>query len=228
MALPVVHQSWRDVAFLHWRVDVDAVVALLPEELEPDLVDGSAWVSITPFRVERFRVAGLPPGPFASAFCETNVRTYVRNRDGVDGLWFLSLDVSEVLNAVGGRLVAAPYYLAEMSVDTDGPEGTVRYRARRRVGPAAGHDLVVAPGAPIGAGDETAALLAGRWRAFTRPGGVLLVVAVEHGRWPLHSAEAVQVDESLLAAAGLPVPTDEPLVHFADGVDARLGRPRPA
>src|SRR3954469_2832949 len=78
---PAVHQGWRDVAMLHWRYPSDVVAALLPDELEVDVVDGSAWVSLTPFMVKGFRVTGLPSLPFLSDFEETNLRTYARARD---------------------------------------------------------------------------------------------------------------------------------------------------
>jgi uncharacterized protein YqjF (DUF2071 family) len=226
VAVPLVRQSWRQVSFLHWRVDGDQLAHVLPDGLTPDLVDGSAWLGLTPFRVEQFRVLGVPALPFCS-FLETNLRTYVRHRDGQDGIWFFSLDVSSRLNAAGGRMVA-PYHLSAMSLD-DGE--CVRYRSRRRRGPAY-HDITIAPGAPIAAAgdDDPVTLLTGRWRAFSqRPGGRLLQVPVRHQPWPLQTATLVALDESILAAAGFGSPASEPLVHHsAAGVDARLGPPRPA
>ena len=222
----VVQQSWRDVTFLHWRIGPEILAPHLPRALVPDVVDGSAWVSLTPFRVERFRVLGLPPVPVVSSFSETNLRTYVRDADGRDGLWFLSLDVSSTVNAAFGRL-AVPYHLARMSVTDD---GQLRYRCRRLVGPAAQHDIRIEVGEPLGAGHDgdVAASLSGRWRAFPGAAGrALAVVPVEHEPWPLCHARLVDIDESISAAAGLPEPAEEPLVHFSAGVDARLGPPRP-
>jgi uncharacterized protein len=39
VVVPAVHQAWRKVTFLHWRVDPTALTPLLPEVLEPDVVD---------------------------------------------------------------------------------------------------------------------------------------------------------------------------------------------
>ncbi len=75
VAAPVVGQTWRRVTFIHWRFDPDAIGRRLPKGLTVDTVDGSAWVSMTPFQVEHLRVLGLPALPPASAFSETNVRT---------------------------------------------------------------------------------------------------------------------------------------------------------
>src|SRR4051812_12905980 len=114
--VPLFRQDWTLAAFLHWRYPADVVAALLPPGLEPDIVDGSAWVSLTPFRVERFRPLGLVPVPFGSSFPETNVRTYVRGPNGRDGLWFLSLDVPSPTNVMAGRLIGAAYQLSSMQI----------------------------------------------------------------------------------------------------------------
>jgi uncharacterized protein YqjF (DUF2071 family) len=42
VSFPLLRQSWRDVAFLHWRVDPELLQRHLPQGLEVDLVDGSA------------------------------------------------------------------------------------------------------------------------------------------------------------------------------------------
>jgi uncharacterized protein len=221
---PAVMQSWRHVSFLHWRIDADRLAALLPDPLEPDVIDGSAWVAITPFRVDRLQIIGLP-FPFSTPFAETNVRTYVRHPNGVDGLWFLSLDVSSSLNFLAGRTLA-PYHLASMSVEGDDP---VTYRSQRLSG-RADHEIVVQPGPSMDPGPERdlAELLTGRWRAFTSlPGGRLAVVPVEHERWPLQHGSLMHLGQTLLKAAGLPDLDEDPLVHYSPGVDARIGPPRP-
>jgi uncharacterized protein len=221
---PAVTQSWRQVSFLHWRIDADRLAGFLPDPLEPDVIDGSAWVAITPFRVDRLTMIGLPV-PFSTPFAETNVRTYARHPNGVDGLWFLSLDVSSSLNFLAGRTLA-PYHPASMSVEGDDP---VMYRSQRLSG-GADHEIVVQPGPSIDPGPERdlAELLTGRWRAFTSlPGGKLAVVPVQHQRWPLQHSTLTHLDQTLLTAAGLPDLVEDPLVHYSSGVDARIGAPRP-
>ena len=219
-----VRQSWRTMTFLHWPIDPAIIQSRLPEGLVPDVIDGSAWVGLTPFRLERFRLLGGIPLPPSSTFPETNLRTYVRDRQGRDGLWFFSLDVSNPLNVVGGRVGGVPYHWSAMSVS-----GTtsVRYRCDRRLGPPARHDITIRPGAALPDDDPRAlaGLLAGRWRAYVRYAGRLVVVPVEHQPWPLRSATIEHLDETLTVAAGLPRRGDEPLVHFSDGVDASLGLP---
>jgi uncharacterized protein YqjF (DUF2071 family) len=220
----MVEQTWRQVTFLHWRTDPQAVAALLPRGLVPDVVDGASWVSIVAFDVAGFKVCGLPLQLASSSFGETNLRTYVRDGSGRDGIWFLSIDVPNPLNIAGGRVLGVPYYLSAMRVHKG--DGVVEYRCRRRGSRHTGHDLVIQPGPSLDGGERTIAdVLAGRWRAFSWVGG-LIDVPVEHESWSLQEARVARLDESIFLAAGLSRPPGEPLVHFADGLHARLGPPR--
>jgi uncharacterized protein YqjF (DUF2071 family) len=221
---PVVKQTWRHVCFVHWRIAVECVRRLLPPGLVPEILHGSAWVSIVAFSVEDFRVIGVPPRPGRGAFPETNVRTYVQRPSGRDGIWFFSLDVPSLLNVAGGRAIGVPYRVASMRLDDT--DRLIRYRSVRRFGRPAGHDLAVAPG-PLVTGPELrlAESLAGRWRAYSNVGR-LLEVPVEHEPWSLHQARLVRLDQNLLEAAGLAPEDSDPIVNYADRVHARLGRPR--
>ncbi len=223
--LPVLFQSWRQVAFLHWRYEPDTVQRLLPPGLTCDVVDGSAWISLTPFLVEGFRLPGTPSLPVVSRFPETNLRTYVRDGNGDDGLWFLSIDVDSAVMAIAARVgLGIPYLPADMVVEVG---HTVRYESRRLADPPARHRIEVRPGAEVAELSERDSALVGRWRAFARPAGRLVQVPVEHEPWPVRAGEIVELDESLTRAAGLPPPHGEPVVHYSDGVDARFGPPRP-
>jgi uncharacterized protein YqjF (DUF2071 family) len=84
-------QTWDDLLFLHYRVPAEQVARLVPQGLEVDQHDGSAWVSVTPFVITGFRLRGTFPIPFLSTFAELNARTYV-TADGKPGVFFFSLD----------------------------------------------------------------------------------------------------------------------------------------
>jgi uncharacterized protein len=203
------------------------VQRLLPRGLTVQTYDGTAWVSLTPFVVRGFRPPGLPALPWLSSFPETNVRTYVVDESGRDGLWFLSLDVSRLVTVLGARLgLGLPYHWADMRVGSD---ERIAYRSRRWWSPAASHHIVVEPGRAFAAEElsERDHFLTGRWRAYSRHGGRLLAVPVQHQPWPLGEARIHRLDENLLAAAGLPPTSDEPITHFSPGVDVRFGPPQP-
>jgi uncharacterized protein len=67
---PVMVQHWADVVFAHWRYDPDIVQRLLPPDVIVDVHDGSAWVALVPFRMERLGLPGLAPLPFVGRFPE--------------------------------------------------------------------------------------------------------------------------------------------------------------
>lgn len=223
---PAMLQRWSVASFLHWRVDVAAVRPLVAPELEVDTFDGSAWVGLVPFRM-----AMRPPiGPAVPGltFPETNVRTYVRDRDGRRGLWFLSLDVPRAAAVVAARLaLGLPYAWSAMSIEQVGRSAT--YRARRRA-PMLG----VTSSATVRMGralarrevDELTDFLTARFRMFAHGPMGLYVLPVEHRPWTLHAATAGAVEDGLVAAAGLPQPVGPPLVHASHGVEVRVGIPR--
>ena len=223
VGLPVARQQWQALTFLHWAYDPDQVRRLVPPPLQVDTWDGRACVSLTPFLMADFRLGCLPAVKGVSTFPETNVRTYVRGPDGRDGLWFLSLEADSFPTVVGATAVyGVPYRWADMAVELG---ETVRYRSRRRFGSAAGHDITVRVERPCPEPSDRDYWLTGRWRAWTRIAGRLATAAVHHQPWSLWEATLLNLEQSLLAAVGLPEPAGAPLVQYSPGVDVRLGPP---
>lgn len=225
---PMALQRWESVTFVHWSYEPADVEALLPQGLAPDLYQGRAWVSLTPFLMTRTRTPGMPSVPGVSTFPETNVRTYVRDHTSRDGLYFLTLECTRSATLAARPALQLPYSWARMSVDRQAQ--TVRYTSTRRLPPndAADLDLTVQIGDPIPESQRSALddWLTGRWRAFTGKGQVRACVNVEHEPWPLHTAAITHCSGGLVAATGVPAPAGEPLVHFSPRVDVRLDRPR--
>ena len=134
-------------------------------------------------------------------------------------------------NILLGRWAGLPYELAEMVIDevpVDAPDGehdqVVRYRGQRR-GSSAGYDLTLRVGAAI----EQSPLdvfLTGRWSAYSRLGRRLVRFDVHHEPWPLQHAAVESMTETILAAAGIPHPTNSPRTHFATAVHAALAPAR--
>jgi uncharacterized protein YqjF (DUF2071 family) len=232
---PVLRASWLNVAFLHWRAVPETVQALLPKGLTVDVHEGSAWLSLVPHVMADMRPLGLPllpdltavPGGFLpdlSSTPETNLRTYVRGPDGRDGLWFFSLDVpSAGLAAALRAFVGAPYFAGRLSIERT--DHTVQY-AGSRVGGNERYEVKVRPGGLLDEVSPLAVWLTGRWRAYSRHVGRLLVTPVAHEPWPLRSATVDGFTENLAASAHLPA-MEAPLVHFSEGVTTvRVGVPR--
>ena len=51
--------TWRDLLFMHWPVDVEALRPLVPPSLSIDTFEGSAWLGVVPFQYDR-REAPFP------------------------------------------------------------------------------------------------------------------------------------------------------------------------
>jgi len=116
----VMGQTWEDLLFAHWRVPAAAVREHIPDGLEVDEHDGTAWLGVTPFRLTGLRGRGMLPIPYVSSFLELNVRTYVRAEDK-PGIWFFSLDASSrVAVEVARRMYKLPYFHARMSASRRG------------------------------------------------------------------------------------------------------------
>lgn len=221
---PVIRQWWLDLTFLHWRYEPSAIRPLVPQALELDIYDGAAWLGLVPFRIEGLTHPRAPALPWLSNFPETNVRTYVIDRHGRRGVWFFSLDAARLAAVIGARAAyALPYFWASMRVDRDAR--SVRYCSKRRAGPPAHCDIEVDIGPPIPNPSELEVFLTARFRLYAERGGRLLQALVEHPPWPLQRASVGRRDETMVRAAGLPDPSDEPLAHFANRVDVITGWP---
>lgn len=219
--LPVSLQRWESIAFLHWPCRAEDVAAHLPDGLVPDVVDGAAWVALTPFLMRDLRAPGVPALPPWSRLAEVNVRTYVRHpASGTDGLWFLRLLCSSGAVVAGLRALGLPYVRAAGAVAD--AAGAARYVARTRDAGRLRADVV--PGGRTSP-DPWLTSVTGRWNAYTRRAGRLWRVPVEHAPWPLHEAVVERLDTDLLTACGLPVPSAPPHVTWSPGVDVRLGPP---
>lgn len=210
---------WETVTFLHWRFEPSVVQRLLPPGLTVQTCEGSAWVGLVPFVM----VVAAPMGttvPWASRFCETNVRTYVRDRSGRSGIWFLSLDAARLGAVVVARTTyRLPYFWSRMRLSTAGPVVTYTC-ARRWPGPAgARSEAVVRVGAPLARGELSTLdhFLTARWVLFSVAGSRYRYAQAEHPPWPLRRAQVLHLDDELVAAAGLPRPDAEPLAHHSDG-----------
>jgi uncharacterized protein YqjF (DUF2071 family) len=128
---PVLKMNWNRLLFAHWRIPPAEIQKTLPRGLEVDVFDGSAWLAIVPFFMERVHPVGLPPMPWLSWFQEMNVRTYVRDVKGNPGVWFYSLVCNQPIAVEGARrLFHLNYVHARMHAYVN-VSGTVDYFSRR-------------------------------------------------------------------------------------------------
>jgi uncharacterized protein YqjF (DUF2071 family) len=222
-------QSWRDLTFLHWAVDPARVAPLLPPGTRPDVFEGRTYVGLVPFRMVGVTV-GRVPVPYFGSFLETNVRLYSVDDRGRRGVVFLSLDVDRAVVVPAIRAtVGAPYRWARMGFERSAVAAgdLVRYDAVVRGGRHPQSHVVVRAGQvrePTPLDD----FLTARWAAHVRRPLGTTFVRNRHDVWPLRDAEVLELDDGLVADAGLPGLADRPPDHvaFSDGVHAEFTRPR--
>lgn len=224
----IMLQRWDRLAFLHWSFDPPAVQRLLPRGLTVEPFEDRAWVGLVPFFM-RVSTGGGRNVPWASNFCETNVRTYVRDEQGQSGIWFFSLDAARLGAVIVARTTyRLPYFWSDMDIAIDAT--SARYESVRRwPGPRGARCRVhLALGDPYEAHELTERdhFLTARWMLFSSTARQRQRFArAWHDPWPVVRAEAVDVHDELLRAAGLPATDDAPLVHWSPGVDVRIGLP---
>jgi uncharacterized protein YqjF (DUF2071 family) len=225
---PAMLQRWTQLSFVHWAYEPEAVQGILPPELAVDPFDGAAWVGLIPFRLA-IRRPGVPYVPWLSRFAETNLRTYVIGPDGRRGIWFLSLDAARFAAvAVARSSYRLPYMWADAAIRTR--HDTIRYLGTRRwPAPSATYDLTLRIGASVDRPSELEGFWTARWHLFSPapqplpPRRIELdVTTVTHPPWPLHRAEVVALEETLLRASGLPEPSGAPVALYSPGVSTRF------
>ena len=216
----IMTQTWHDLLFAHWPVDVRQLREKVPPGLDLDLFDNEAWIGIVPFHMTNVAPRGLPALPWVSAFPELNVRTYVRVH-GIPGVYFFSLDAGNPVAVGAARtLFALPYYTADMESLVSGDR--VSYRSHRRSSDEAAFEAEYGPSGPASppAPGSREAFLTERYCLFTVDSEfVVHRLDIHHPPWPLQPAEARITINTMAQAAGLRLPAVSPLLHFSKRQD---------
>jgi uncharacterized protein len=216
-------QRWRDLLFAHWPIPAEEVARLLPAGLQVDTFDGSAWLGVVPFWMDRVQLRGLPRIPGVSRFPELNLRTYVREENtNRAGVYFFCLEAANPLAVAMARIAFhLPYHWARMSVQARGDREftyqserllspkPVRFRAHYR---GLGRMRAIEQGRP----GTVEYFLTERYCLFTaNHHGELLRGDIHHEPWPLEAAEAEIELNELPGAYGIRIPDIPPLLHYS-------------
>ncbi len=212
--------------FAHWPLAPGVLRPLIPEVLELDLREGSAWVAVTPFLITGLRPRGLPPIPGASNFLELNVRTYVRYRER-PGVFFFSLDAASLPAVLGARAsYHLPYYHAKMvqKQTAAGFEYASHRRERGKTAALVAHYIPVAEVQPPRPGSFERWLVE-RYCLYAPHQGRLYRADIHHVPWPLQEAKADFEVNTMAEAAGIELPRLNPVCHFAKELDVLVWAP---
>lgn len=214
----VMAQSWHDLLFAHWPIEVAQLRPHIPAPLAIDTFEGTAWLGVVPFRMSGVRLRGTPALPWLSAFPELNVRTYVVAKDK-PGVWFFSLDArNAVAVAIARAWFHLPYFRARMSCEVK--DGWIAYRSERtrrgtRSGVLNGRYRAVSEAFYAKAG-SLEHFLTERYCLYAADGGGgIFRGEIHHGPWPLQSAEAELSRNTMADAAEIQLPAGKPLLHFS-------------
>ncbi|WP_299241134.1 DUF2071 domain-containing protein [uncultured Aquimarina sp.] len=113
------YQEWNNAIFLHWKVDYDELKKFVPKELEIDLFEGDAWVSLVAFSMEKIRPKYLPYFTPISNFNEINIRTYIKSGKKT-GVYFLSIEGGKKISCkIAKKISELPYRYSKMKRESD-------------------------------------------------------------------------------------------------------------
>lgn len=228
------YQRWSKLTFLHWKVDASTLQCLLPDCLQVQQFDGSAWLGVVPFSMERIRPWWSPPVPGISWFLETNVRTYVVDERGTAGVWFFTLDCnSRIAVKLARTFWHLPYKSAFLSLELqrsptlDSPT-RILYAGVRKESPVAEYELSLSLPSNAGTHAQPHTLehfLVERYLLFaTDHKGRLRTGRVHHAPYQLVTPASIAGAQSLTSAiAGQELSISAAdHVAFCAGVDVRV------
>ena len=219
---------WHDLLFMHYPIQPGLIRHLIPQDLQIDSFDGSAWIGIVPFRMTGVAPRFVPSIPPISNFPELNVRTYV-TVDGKPGVWFFCLEATKKLAVrIARKFFYLPYMDAMIKFQDHGiDQGKwIEYdsrRTHRNETPA----VLRMRYRPIGDKFEAVSgslehFLTARYCLYSAdPRGRVYRGEIDHPPWQLQSAEAIVEANTMTDWLGIEIPNVDPLLHFSRYTNVR-------
>ena len=121
---------------------------------------------------------------------------------------------------VARTVFSLPYCFAHARHTVDGADHVYTLHRRRphAARPTAEMRFTVGERIPDDDVDDLDHFLTARGALVTTRFGRLRYGAVTHVRWPLHRLDAVEIDQNVIEAGGLPSPVGEPIARYSPGV----------
>ena len=221
---PLMHQTWGKLLFMHWRIEARELRPLIPEQLEIDTFDGTAWIGIVPFTM--WDIRALPPFmpvvPGFSSAHELNVRTYV-HYEGVPGVWFFSLDCNSPAAVMAARtFYHLPYY--DAAIDFEQSSHTIDYALKRLDDPPAQFrgSWNIGEMMAFSHPESLDFFLTERYCLYSQAGGDLYRARIFHQPWPLQKATLSYYESTMIEALNVKAFNDEPVLHYAEEIDVDI------
>ena len=216
-----ISQEWRDLTFMHWKVDAEKLKPHLPSRLEIDMFEGEAYVGVIPFMMKNVRPRGLPSVPGISTFAEFNVRTYVV-KDGQPGVFFLTLDAKSMLTCFHApRAYGLAYRYAKANVKRN--EDALKWQSRRSSDGAQLRGTSNPKGSIQSAASGTLEFfLFERYCLYTEHQDCLRRAYVYHQPWSFQEGDVELETNTLLESYNMELDVLSPeLVHISKGLPVK-------
>jgi hypothetical protein len=179
---PFLSARWEALLLVSYAIEPEMLKPYLPAGVEPEVVEGSAFVSLVAFQFRQTRLMGVPV-PFHVNFPEVNLRYYARAGER-RGVGFIRELVPKPLISATANLLYNEHYRT-CPIRYEHKNDTYRYDVyrglrRQRISFQAGADLGVPPE------DSWAHFLKERNWGFGRDwAGRTLQYRVRHPRWSI-------------------------------------------
>ena len=203
------YQEWNQAIFMHWRISLDDLRALVPEVFEIDTFDGSPWISLVAFDMNNIGIKNIPKVPHISDFHELNIRTYIKYQ-GKPGVYFLSMEGSKRSSC---RVLKAfsklPYRYSNINRNTfsyhsKNPAQQDHCSVTYRVGDSLEHK------------SKLDCWLTERYALFHPSKKGVFEYNIHHLPWPM---KEIQIKDLEVNYQGFPKLSEQPeLVHYSPGV----------
>lgn len=227
LPLPVImDQRWSDAVFLHWRISESVAARFMPHGVQPDTFDGSSWAGLIGFRMEDAGIGHGPGIPHLGSFTEVNVRLYSRESDGTRGVVFLSLDANRLPVVLAARAVGIPYVWSRAGYEPPSVLAPVTSYSVRRFRKGARSIFRAARDLGTSAEDALSIHLTARFGLHSTFWGRTVYIPNTHEPWPLYEADVLELEDELMAAAGIEVEGPPESRLYSPGVRTQFGRPR--
>lgn len=215
--MPIMHQDWKEILFLHWEQDPKEIQKTLPPGLSVDTFQEKAYLSITPFLLENVSLPSLPPIPGMSNFIEVNLRTYVYDNEGNPGIWFYSLDLNSSMAAkMAKKSFSLPYFSADLEKKKKGNALTISgSRKDSEIKMKFNYEPL---GTPHFAEPETLEFfLLERYALFSFSANQLSIGRVHHAPYPISNLNVMECSTNLIKIERKP-----DLAHYSSGVSVEI------
>lgn len=208
------YQEWNKALFLHWEIEHEMIRELLPQDLEPDLFNGKAWISVVAFTMEKIRPKYLPSFSPVSDFHEINVRTYV-TKNGKPGVYFLNIEAQKLVSVVLSKALSGlPYEKSKITRELK--PGTQRYHSdNKSKGFKLKAEFTIGPSLDFKT--ELDRWLTERYCLYLVKNEKLIRYEIHHKEWEIDNVE-FQSLEIGYQLKRLNIDTPPALAHYSKGV----------